>query len=539
MDHILAFGHKNPDTDSICSAIAFSALKTAQGEATKPYRLGEISKETKFVLEKFKTSIPALLKTVSAQISDLTRVEKKTINQHDSLKEALDIMTEENISSLPVVDKKKHLKGMIHISDIANTYLNLDHEDLFSKFGTTYENLKVVISGIVISGKYPKGTITGTLRAVSELADVVKGDIVVTTSMVDSIDRSIQAGASVIIVCCEPTDFISPRTGSDCAIVRVHSPLFKTIRLISQSISINSIMRNNDFFSFKVDDFLHEIKDIMKESNQSNFPVVDKNGEVYGTIRTKNLINFTRKKIALLDHNEKAQSVDGISDARIVQVIDHHKFGNFETNEPLRIYAETVGCTCTLVYDLYKEARLIPEKKIAGLMLSAILSDTLLFKSPTCTEKDKKAAKELAEIAGILEYEKYGMELLIAGTSLDDMSAYGILHADTKEFNMNGYNLSIAQVNTVDIEGVLKRKEEIQTEMKKELEKGKHSLSILIITDIVKSGSLALVIGDFQEIVERAFNVKVENHSAWLEGVVSRKKQIVPFLMAATQSMEG
>ncbi|MGL5050019.1 MAG: putative manganese-dependent inorganic diphosphatase [Fusobacteriaceae bacterium] len=538
MDHILAFGHKNPDTDSICSAIAFSALKIFQGEATKPYRLGEVSKETKFVLERFRTPLPALLKTVSAQISDLTRVEKKTIDQHNSLKEALDIMTEENISSLPVVDKKRHLKGMIHISDIANTYLNLDHEDLFSKYGTTYENLKAVINGIVISGKYPKGAITGTLKAVSEIANVVKGDIVVTTSMVDSIDRSIQAGASVIIICCEASDFISPRTGSDCAIVRVHSPLFKTIRLISQSISINSIMRTSNFYSFKTDDFLHEIKDIMKESNQSNFPVVDKKGEVYGTIRTKNLINFTRKKIVLLDHNEKSQSVDGISDARIVQVVDHHKFGNFETNEPVKIYAETVGCTCTLVYDLYKEAKIVPEKKVAGLMLSAILSDTLLFKSPTCTEKDKLAAQELSVIAEITDCEKYGMEMLIAGTSLDDMSASKILHADMKEFSMNGYNLAIAQVNTVDIEGVLKRKEEIQVEMRRELEEQNYSLSILVITDIVNSGSLTLVIGEFPEIVERAFNVKVENNSAWLEGVVSRKKQIVPFLMAATQSME-
>ncbi|MGL4945352.1 MAG: putative manganese-dependent inorganic diphosphatase [Fusobacteriaceae bacterium] len=538
MDHILAFGHKNPDTDSICSAIAFSELKTALGEKTKPYRLGEVSKETRYILNHFKVKTPPLLKTVSAQISDLTKIEKKVIYSEDSLKEALDIMTQENFSSLPVVDEKRQLKGMIHVSDIANTYLNLDHEDLFTKYGTTYENLKDVIQGIVISGTYPEGRITGTLRAVSELDKIKPGDVVVTTSMVDAIDRSIQAGAGVIIVCCNEEDFISPRLSSDCAVMRVHAPLFKTVRLISQAISISAAMNNKKFYSFKIDEFLHEIRDIMKEASQTNFPVISKDGEVYGTIRTKDLINFTRKRVVLLDHNERTQSVDGIGDAKVIQVVDHHKFGNFETNEPVKINAETVGCTCTIVYGLYKDARIVPDKNIAGLMLSAILSDTLLFKSPTCTEKDKETAEELAEIAGIKDYEKFGMEMLIAGTSLDDMSAHGILNADMKEFNMSGFKIAIAQINTVDTEGVMKRKDEIKSVMEAELKDRECQLFVLIITDIIKSGSTALVAGDYPNILEKAFNVKIEGDIAWLNGVVSRKKQIVPFMMAATQSME-
>ncbi|MGL4732757.1 MAG: putative manganese-dependent inorganic diphosphatase [Fusobacteriaceae bacterium] len=538
MDHILAFGHKNPDTDSICSAIAFSELKTALGEKTKPYRLGEVSKETRYILNHFKVKTPPLLKTVSAQISDLTKIEKKVIYSEDSLKEALDIMTQENFSSLPVVDEKRQLKGMIHVSDIANTYLNLDHEDLFTKYGTTYENLKDVIQGIVISGTYPEGRITGTLRAVSELDKIKPGDVVVTTSMVDAIDRSIQAGAGVIIVCCNEEDFISPRLSSDCAVMRVHAPLFKTVRLISQAISISAAMNNKKFYSFKIDEFLHEIRDIMKEASQTNFPVISKDGEVYGTIRTKDLINFTRKRVVLLDHNERTQSVDGIGDAKVIQVVDHHKFGNFETNEPVKINAETVGCTCTIVYGLYKDARIVPDKNIAGLMLSAILSDTLLFKSPTCTEKDKETAEELAEIAGIKDYEKFGMEMLIAGTSLEDMSAHGILNADMKEFNMSGFKIAIAQINTVDTEGVMKRKDEIKSVMEAELKDRECQLFVLIITDIIKSGSTALVAGDYPNILEKAFNVKIEGDTAWLNGVVSRKKQIVPFMMAATQSME-
>ncbi|MGL6121072.1 MAG: putative manganese-dependent inorganic diphosphatase, partial [Fusobacteriaceae bacterium] len=456
-----------------------------------------------------------------------------------SLKVALDIMTKENFSSLPVVDEKKHLKGMIHVSDIANTYLNLNHEDLFEKYQTSYENLLSAINGDVISGKYPVGNIQGTLRAVSELDNLKVGDIVVTTSMVDAIDRSIKAGAKIIIVCCDEDDFISPRLNSDCAIVRVHSPLFKTIRLISQSISISSIMSTSNFYSFKTDDFLYEIKDIMKESSQTNFPVVDKNGEVYGTIRTKNLINFTKKKVALLDHNEKSQSVDGIDDAKILQVIDHHKFGNFETTEPVKINAETVGSTCTIVYDLYKDAGVIPPKNIAGILMSAILSDTLLFKSPTCTEKDKEVVHELSEISMIKDFEKLGMEMLIAGTSFNDMTADEILSIDSKEFNMNGNSILISQVNTVDVDGLLKRKPELLSCMNKKLNDEYYNLVILLMTDIINTGSKVLSIGNnnADKILEKAFNKKIEDNLCWLDGVVSRKKQVVPQLMNAAQNL--
>ena len=538
MEPILIFGHRHPDTDSICSSIALAELKKEMGINAIPYRLGDINKETEYVLKYFGVKVPKLLKTVSAQISDLTRVEKKTLSIDDSLRSALDIMTVENFSSLPVVDDKKQLKGMIHISDIANTYLNLEHSDLFGKYKTTYENLKDVLDGIIVSGTYPSGIITGNLKAVSELENVAHGDIVVTTSMVDGIDRSIKAGAKVIIVACDEDDFISPRVTSDCAIMRVHANLYKTISLVSQSLSLSSIMNNTKFYSFKKDDFLHDIKDIMKEATQTNFPVTEKDGTVYGTIRTKNLINFTRKQVILVDHNERAHSVEGLQDAKILQVIDHHKFGNFITDEPVKINAEIVGCTCTIIYELFKEARITPSKKAAGLMMSAILSDTLMFKSPTCTQKDIDTVKELALICEEIDYEEYGMNMLIAGTSLANRSPYEILTTDMKEFSMNGINMGIAQVNTVDVAGLLNKKADLERAMKEINKNSEFSMFILIITDIIKSGSYAMVVGDFPELLERAFNVQLENNLTWLEGVVSRKKQIVPFLMAASQSLD-
>ncbi len=538
MDPILIFGHRSPDTDSICSAIALAYLKNILGEKAVPCRLGELSKETEFVLKHFNQETPKLLKTVSAQISDLTRVEKKSLKMNYSLKTALNIMTEEKFSSLPVMGEDKRLKGMLHVSDIANTYLGLDHSNLFGKFKATYENLIQALDGQIVSGNYPKGEIEGNLKAVSELDEVTLGDVVVTTYMADGIDRSIKAGAKVIIVACDEEDFISPRTTSECAIMRVHSNLFKTISLISQSLSISSIVPKEKFYYFKTDDFLYEIKDIMKESQQTNFPVVNLDGAVYGTIRTKNLINFTRKKVILVDHNEKEQSVDGLQDAKILQVVDHHKFGSFVTDEPVKINAEIVGSTATIVYDLYREARIEPPKEIAGIMLSAILSDTLLFKSPTCTTKDIEAVKELAVLAEENDYEKYGMEMLVAGTSFGDMTPREILGIDKKEFMMNGVKVSISQINTVDTKGLLEKQKEMEKVLEERNEKYGFDLSLIIITDIVKSGSYFLGIGNKLELIEEAFDVKLENNLVWLDGIISRKKQVVPVLMIASQSLD-
>lgn len=537
MEPVLIFGHKSPDTDSICSSIALAELKEKLGVKAISCRLGELNKETKFVLNKFNIEEPRLLKTVSAQISDLTKVEKKTLSTSDSLKVALDIMSTENFSSLPVINKRRELKGMIYISDIANIYLNLKHSDLFGKYTTTYENLKRVLKGEVVSGNYPCGKIEGNLKAISELDEVLQGDIVVTTSMVDGIDRSIKAGAKVIIVACDKDDFISPRVTSECAIMRVHANLFETISLISQSLSISSLINKNKFFSFKKDDFLHDIRDIMKEATQTNFPVTNRDGSVYGTIRTKNLINFTRKKVILVDHNEKSQSVDGLQDAKILQVIDHHKFGNFLTDEPVKINAEIVGSTCTIVNELFKEKGIKPSKEIAGLMLSAIISDTLMFKSPTCTEKDIETVKELSKISEIEDYEKYGMDMLIAGTSTSDLSVFEILVADLKEFTMNSLKIAVSQINTLDINGVLEKQKDLEKTMKENNLNNDYKLSVLLITDIIKSGSYALIIGEKKEIVERAFGVKIKDNLVWLEGVVSRKKQVIPFLMAASQDI--
>ncbi|MDD7410330.1 putative manganese-dependent inorganic diphosphatase [Fusobacterium gastrosuis] len=536
-EEILVFGHRNPDTDSICSSIAMANLRKKQGFNTLACRLGEINKETSFVLDKAGIKLPQLLKTVSAQITDLNYVEKNTICVEDSIQEAMELMTKENFSSLPVVDVEGNFKTMLRISDIANTYLEIDYSDLFSKYSTTFENLIEVLNGEIISGIYPKGEISSNLKEVSELDTVERGDIVITTSLTDGIDRAIRAGAKVVIVCCKKNDFISPRVTSECAIMVVKHSFFKAISLISQSISVGGILKDTPLVSFNKEDFLHEIRDIMKDASQNNFPILEKDGKVYGTIRTKHLIDFNRKKVIMVDHNEFSQSVDGIQDAQILEVVDHHKFANFQTNEATKIRTEAVGCTCTIVYSLYKEADIIPEQKIALLMLSAIISDTLLFKSPTCTGKDISTAKELAEIAGVKDIKEYGMEMLMAGTSFAKAEMKSIINQDKKVFAINEREIAVAQINTVSIEDIEKREAEIKKEIEHEIGKYGYSLFLFVVTDIINSNSLAFVYGDNLELIEEAFQKEIKDNKLMLENVVSRKKQIIPYIMASAQNM--
>lgn len=538
MEEILVFGHKNPDTDSICSSIAMSNLRKRQGFNAIPCRLGEINKETKFVLDKIGVKSPKLLKTVSAQITDLSYVEKSTVSTEDSIKEALDLMTKENFSSLPVIDTEGYFKTMLSISDIANTYLEIDYSDLFSKYSTTFENLKEALEGEVISGNYPEGEIASNLKEASELESLKKGDIVITTSLTDGIDKSIQAGARVVIVCCRKGDFISPRVTSECAIMLVRHSFFKAISLISQSISVGGILNTDKvLFNFNKEDFLGEIRGIMKDANQTNFPVLEDDGKVYGTIRTKHLIDFHRKKVIMVDHNEFSQSVEGIQDAHILEVVDHHKFANFQTNEATKIRTEPVGCTSTIVYGLYKEAKIEADEKTALLMLSAILSDTLLFKSPTCTSRDVEVAKEVAKLAKVDNIQEYGMEMLVAGTSMAKSSMKEIINQDKKIFPIGDMEIAVAQINTVQIEELSARKEEIAKEIEHEIGKYGYSLFLFVVTDIINSNSLVFTYGKEIELVENAFKKEVVNNEILLENVVSRKKQIIPFLMTAAQNM--
>ncbi|BDU49757.1 putative manganese-dependent inorganic diphosphatase [Haliovirga abyssi] len=534
-EKILVVGHKNPDSDSICSAIVYANLKEKLGLDTKPVRLGKINKETEFILNYFGVETPELIETIKPQLKDLRKGVKDVIREEDSLRKVIKLMTEKNYSSLAVVDSENRLKSMLHISEIADAYLEMGAIDIFKNYETTFENLWQALGkeASLVNGIYPKGIIRGNLRGVSELSKIKKGDIVITTLLSKNINNAEKAGAELIIICVDETDVI-PDCNVKIPIVRVNNGIFKVFKRISESVPIKSILSDSKFIHFYTNDYIDDVEEIIDNSEQNNFPVVDENGKVVSTIRLKHIMNIEKNEVILVDHNEAPQSIDGIETAKILEIVDHHKFGNFETIEPLMIRAEPVGATSTVIYGLYKEAKIIPSKKMAGLMLSAILSDTLIFKSPTCTQKDINYAKELAKIADI-DIESYGMKMLIAGTSLGDITPSEIINIDKKEFSMGKFNVAVAQVNSVDVEGVLEKRDELKKVINDEILEKNYDMFLFMITDIIRNGSKIVALGKAKELVTKGFNIELVEDEAWLDGVVSRKKQIIPFLMDASQ----
>ncbi|MEN8138512.1 MAG: putative manganese-dependent inorganic diphosphatase [Bacteroidota bacterium] len=529
----LIFGHKNPDTDSICSAIAYSNLNNILGKNTKAVRLGSLNKETQFALNYFGADEPDLLTTVKPTLGDIKSGNKAVIKESDTLVTAMEILTKQKHSSLPVINSENKLESLLHVSQIANAYLEMSTKDLFDRHYTTYENIISSLDAKIINGKMPKGRVRGYLRGLLE-AHTEGSSGVVITSEVTRIDKSIDDLNASLCVVCSKEKINHKFEDIKTPIIQTGLGIFKAFKLMSHSVSVHSILSNTPFYHFRTTDYIADVQSMMKESDQTNFPVVNEHGEVFSTIRNKHLMNVARINVILVDHNEKEQSVDGIETARILEVVDHHKFGNLDTAEPLMIRAESVGCTSTIVYRLYQEANKVPDKQNAGLMLSAILSDTLLFKSPTTTKRDVQVAKELAEIAEI-DYQKYGMDLLVAGATLTDKSPEEIITMDMKEFTMGNYKTALSQVNTVDVNGLLVEKDSLETIMNSMILDNGYDVMILVITDILNKGSEVIVLGNSSDLVENAFKLKLTDNRAWLKGVVSRKKQIVPVLMQVSQ----
>ncbi|GJM63990.1 putative manganese-dependent inorganic diphosphatase [Persicobacter diffluens] len=532
-DQILVFGHKNPDTDTVCSALAYAALKQKLDINAKAVRLGEVNKETAFVLDHFKVEAPDFQDSVRPQLKDIKSGCTEVIKDNFTLKQALEVLTKANISSLPVVDESGKIETMLHVSDIANAYLEMSTMNIFQQFETTYENVAETVQGELINGSLPKGLISGKLLSLNNLNNGEGKDVVILELLKENIDKVKGQDIGLIIWCPINYEEEADLNGFDIPVLKVNNGFFKVFKLISQSVSVHSVMNRNPFYMFRTTDSVEYVEGLMKEADQTNFPVLDEEGHVFATIKNKDLQNIDRQKVILVDHNEKAQTIDGIETAEILEIVDHHKFGNFSTIEPLMIRAERVGCSSTILMDMYKENELLPEPAMAGLMLSAIISDTLLFKSPTCTQKDIDAAVELAKIAGV-NAEQYGMEMLIAGASLGDKSPEDLINMDMKEFVMGEYKTALAQINTVDVKGILDNKDSYEKAIKEAIANKGYDLFVFVVTDILNNGSQGIVFGTATDLFERAFEVKLENDNVWLPGVVSRKKQLVPNLMAAS-----
>jgi manganese-dependent inorganic pyrophosphatase len=545
-DAIYITGHKNPDTDSICAAIAYAEFKNKIGiPYAVPVRLGEVNRETQFILDYFKVDTPQLIETVKVQVSDLHIDNVAPVAPDISLKMAWNIMKKNNSKTLPVVDENDSLMGIATISNLFSSFMDVWDSDILSKSNTTLENIVDTLSAkhvyihdenLKLGGKI----ITAAMGPQSTESILEKGDVVICGDREDTQKVVIEKGASLVIITGNHTtsaEIIEISQKSGCSILSTPYDSFTSSRLITQSIPISYVMSSENIVSFDTDDFVEEIKDVMLETRYRSYPVVDGYNKVVGTISRYHLISQNRKKVILVDHNEKTQSVHGLEDAEVLEIIDHHRIADIQTGNPIYFRNEPVGSTSTIVASIFFENGIRPSKKVAGLLCAAIISDTLLFKSPTSTNVDKLMLKRLSEIANI-DVDIFAREMFKAGTSLKNRTVDEIFHQDFKVFTLNNLKLGISQISTMDLEGFTDMKNDMLSLMEKKAVDNNFNLLVFMLTDILKGGSELLMAGKDKELIARAFNVKLNGPSVYLPDILSRKKQIIPPLTAAITSLK-
>ena len=544
-EKIFVIGHKNPDTDSICSAIAYADIKNRTSQKVKyiPKRAGQINEETEYVLNRFGMQPPGYLSNIGTQIKDMDIRMSPEADKSMSLKNAWDLMMDKSIVSLPIRDREGQLEGLITIGDIAKTYMDTTDSYLLSRAKTQYRRIAETIAGTVVEGNehgyFTKGKVlVGTANPEMLKAYIEPDDLIIMGDREEDHLQAIAQNVSCIIVGMgiEVSEKVI-KLAHEREIVIIMSPYdtFTIARLINQSIPVRYIMKTDNLVTFNTEDFTDDIQNEMIKHRHRAFPVINKKGKCIGTISRRNFLDMHRKKVALVDHNEKDQAVDNIDKAEIVEIIDHHKLGSLETMVPISFRNQPVGCTATILYEMYGEQKLEISPSIAGLLCAAIISDTLMFRSPTCTLSDKMAAGALALIAGI-NIEQFAKEMFKAGSNLKDKSPEEIFYQDYKKFIVDDLAFGVGQISFMSEEELQTVKDRLMPYMEKEC--GKHGIKMVffMLTNIIKESTELLCYGEGSDgLVYEAFGEKVEDSSCRLEGVVSRKKQLIPKFMNALQ----
>lgn len=456
-NHLYIFGHKNPDTDSVCSSIAYAEFKNKTGELPAvAYRLGEINTETKFILDHFGVDQPPLLETVKTQVNDLNIDKIAPVAPDISIKTAWNLMKKNRIKMLPIVDNNELLSGVTSVSNITTSYMDIWDNTILSKSKTKVESIIDTLNGhpeyISEENKNYKGKIIVAAMHPDNIKEILEnGDIVICGNREDSQRFVIEKGASLLIITGGHTASAAILTTArkhNCSVLTTPYDTFTASRLITQSIPIEYVMTKKNIISFKTDDFVEEIKDIMLETRYRSYPVLNNENRVIGAISRYHLISKNKKKVILLDHNEKQQSVHGLEDAEITEIIDHHRIADVETGLPIYFRNEPVGSTSTIIGSIFFENSIRPSKKVAGILSAAIISDTLLLKSPTATPVDELVLKRLSQIAD-LDIESFAKKMFKAGTSLEGKSAEEIFYQDFKTFTLNSLKIGVSQVSTL------------------------------------------------------------------------------------------
>ena len=537
---VYVIGHKNPDTDSICSAIAYAELKRRiTGKFYEARRAGQINEETKYILDRFGVEPPEFLDNVSLQVKDMDINRMKGIDGNVSIKDVWEMMKARNMKTMPIVSGDS-LEGLITIGDIATSYMDVHDSKILAKAQTPYENIKKALDGSMVSSassaQYTDGKVAIAASGTDIMEDFIeKGDLVILGNRYEAQLCAIELEAACMVICqgTKVPDLIK-RLAEEKGIAIISTPhdAFTTARLINQSIPVRYFMSRENLTTFDADELVDDIRETMAKKRYRDFPVLDEKGRFIGFISRRRLLGARKKKVILVDHNERSQSIDGISDAEILEIIDHHRIGSVETVEPVFFRNQPVGSTSTIVAQMYKENDVEISKTMAALMCSAIISDTLLFRSPTCTPADRRTCEELAGIAGI-NMEELARSMFNAGSDLSGKTAEEICAMDFKQFVCGDMTFGVGQISSMDREELDEIKGKLEPAMNELMKEKELNMLFFMLTDVMEESSDILWAGPgARELIAEAFGAG-DGENFRLDGVVSRKKQMVPAIMGA------
>lgn len=535
MNKVYIFGHQSPDTDAVTSAISLSHLKNKLGMDTEPRVLGHINKETKYVLDKFGVKEPKYLNDVKLQLKDLDYHKGLFVDENKSIDYVYKFLTEKGVTGTPVVTDGNKYKGIITIKDIAKKLISND----FDKIDSNYSNILETVSG----------------EEVLKFDDEIKGNVLVASYDSDTFTSNVNLNSNSILIVGDRQDIIKKAIDDNVKLIVVTGPekiteenlklaennkinviktnidSFHTSKLICLSNKIGTLLVEDTSKIFRENDYYTDFVEATKKLKHNNYPILNNDGVCLGLIRITEIINKNNKKVMLVDHQEKEQSVIGLDEANILEIVDHHKIGNINTTNPINFRNMTVGSTNTIVYFMYKENNVEIPKEIAGIMLSGLLSDTLCLQSPTTTEIDKKVAEDLALIAGV-DYEKYALDMFKAGTSLEGLTKEEVIKSDFKSFPIGDEKMAIGQVFTLDVDRIF---DELDTYIEKLEEinnKEGYKFIVIAITDILKNGSYLIFTENAKSVLESIYKLDDIKQGYYVDGLVSRKKQILPAILS-------
>lgn len=543
-EKVFVVGHKNPDTDSICSAICYAHLKSELNRDVEyiAVRAGHLNEESQYVMERFGVHPPVYIKDVRTQVRDIEIRETEGVSQDISLKKAWSLMRDHNVVTLPITEGNK-LAGLITIGDIATSYMDVYDSKILATAKTRYKNILETLDGHMVTGDEEAFFDRGKVLIAAANPDLMENyieehDLVILGNRYESQLCAIEMKADCIIVCeGAPVSMTIKKLAEEngCTVIGTPHDTYTVARLINQSMPIAHFMRTERLITFRLDEFTETIKDVMAKKRHRDFPILDKYGNYVGMISRRNLLNMSPKKLILVDHNEKNQAVNGIENAEILEIIDHHRLGSLETIAPVFFRNQPLGCTATIIYQMYRENGVEITKTIASLLCAAILSDTLMYRSPTCTEYDRRTAEELAVIAGI-KVEEFAREMFKAGSNLKDKEPKEIFYQDYKTFSCNDISFGVGQINAMTEEELADIRKKLLPYLRETADSMKVNMIFFMLTNIISESTELLYVGDnAEELIQNAFGVQADVDSFRLEGVISRKKQLIPALMASMQ----